>query len=196
MNRSYLSPYSGLKYDLKNAQAKTRRWVNMWARRWTGERTGEHTGERASTQLWVHVLRHVQAIPHGVLGQSYLTETACLNWMNTRYIYKIRVNYSPGCWNLTLHIVWSHTCWVNMNFSKFISLLFPNWKTWLRSVFCACVYFLRIYSPSFCSFVSIHVLFRSSMFFLQMVSLPGKVFSDHVFAGRWSFQILCFDFGR
>ena len=122
--------------------------------------------------------------------------TACLNWMNTRYIYKIRVNYSPGCWNLTLHIVWSHTCWVNMNFSKFISLLFPNWKTWLRSVFCACVYFLRIYSPSFCSFVSIHVLYRSSMFFLQMVSLPGKVFSDHVFAGRWSFQILCFDFGR
>ena len=138
----------------------------------------------------------MQAIPHGVLGQSYLTETACLNWMNTRYIYKIRENYSPGCWNLTLHIVWSHTCWVNMNFSKFISLLFPNWKTWLRSVFCACVYFLRIYSPSFCSFVSTHVLFRPSMFFFRVVSLPGKVFSGHVFAGRWSFQILCFYLGR
>ena len=173
MNRSYLSPYSGLKYDLKNAQAKTRRWVNMWARRWTGERTGEHTGERASTQLWVHVLRHVQAIPHGVLGQSYLTETACLNWMNTRYIYKIRVNYSPGCWNLTLHIVWSHTCWVNMNFSKFISLLFPNWKNMVKIRFlCVCLLFTYI--------LPIILQFRVHPCFVQIIHVFS---SDGIFAG-------------
>ena len=139
----------------------------------------------------------MQAIPHGVLGQSYLTETACLNWMNTRYIYKIRVNYSPGCWNLTLHIVWSHTCWVNMNFSKFISLLFPNWKNMVKIRFlCVCLLFTYIL-PIILQF-RVHPCFVQiiHVFFFRVVSLPGKVFSGHVFAGRWSFQILCFYLGR
>ena len=61
---SCLSPYSGLKYDLKNAQAKTRRWVNRWARRWTGERTGAPTCAHAG----VHVSAHM--VPHSLFHSS------------------------------------------------------------------------------------------------------------------------------
>ena len=39
---------------------------------------GIHVNVRAG-RLQVYALRHVQAILNGVLGQPYLTETACLN---------------------------------------------------------------------------------------------------------------------
>ena len=83
------------KYDLKNAQTKTRRWVNVWARRWTGERTGEHTGERASTQV-------VSTCVETHAGNTWwCVETAIFDWncvleLNVLLAYWLLIAVSIG----------------------------------------------------------------------------------------------------